>query len=157
MTSEPLKSVLVKKRFAASPERVFDAWLDPAMARRWLFTTADSEVVRCDIDPTVGGRFTIVDRREDGDIEHVGEYLEIDRPRRLVFSFAVPAYSPEYDRVTVEIVPAGSGCEVTLTNAMSPATFAEWGGRTQEGWTTILDSLDQLLGNAPTAGKEESK
>ena len=157
MTSEPLKSVLVKKRFAASPERVFDAWLDPAMARRWLFTTADSEVVRCDIDATVGGRFTIVDRREDGDIEHVGEYLEIDRPRRLVFSFAVPAYSPEYDRVTVEIVPAGSGCEVTLTNAMSPAIFVEWGEKTQEGWTTILDSLDRLLGNAPTAGKGVSK
>ena len=157
MTSEPLKKVSVKKRFAASPERVFDAWLDPATASRWLFTTADSEVVRCDIDALVGGRFTIVDRREDGDIEHVGEYLEIDRPRRLVFSFAVPAYSPEYDRVTVEIVPAGSGCELTLTNAMSSAMFAEWGEKTQEGWAMILASLDRILGNETTAGKGDGK
>jgi uncharacterized protein YndB with AHSA1/START domain len=152
MTSERLTSVVVRKRFTATPERVFDAWLDPDRARQWLFTTADSAVARCEIDARVGGRFTIVDRRSDGDIEHVGEYIEIDRPRRLVFSFAVPAYSSEYDRVTVVIVPTPEGCELTLTNEMSPANYSEWAEKTAEGWGTILGSLDRLLGD--TSNKE---
>ena len=145
MTSEPLKKVSVKKRFAASPERVFDAWLDPATARRWLFTTADSEVVRCDIDAIVGGRFTIVDHREDGDIEHVGEYLVIERPTRLVFTFAVPKFSALYDRVTVAIRPVDGGCELSLTNELDVEN-EEWREQTIEGWTMILNSLARELG-----------
>ena len=133
----------VKRRFDASPERVFDAWLDPGIARRWLFTTADSEIVRAEVDARVGGRFTFTDRRDDGEIEHVGEYLVIERPRRLVFTFAVPAFSPEYDRVEIDIVRLDKGCELTLTNAMSPAIYAEWGEKTREGWTMMLDSLAQ--------------
>ena len=133
----------VKRRFDASPERVFDAWLDPGIARRWLFTTADSEIVRAEVDARVGGRVTFPHRRDDGEIEHVGEYLVIERPRRLVFTFAVPAFSPEYDRVEIDIVRLDKGCELTLTNAMSPAIYAEWGEKTREGWTMMLDSLAQ--------------
>ena len=59
--------------------------------------------------------------------------------------------------MTVEIVPAGSGCELTLTNAMSSAMFAEWGEKTQEGWAMILASLDRILGNETTAGKGDGK
>ena len=149
MTSEPLKSVLVKKRFAASPERVFDAWLDPAMARRWLFTTAESEVVRCDIDATVGGRFTIVDRREDGDIEHVGEYLEIDRPRRLVFTFGVPQFDPTMTTVAIDIAPDGEGCVLSLHHT---DVTEEWRDGTIDGWTRILASLEPALEGRHAAG-----
>ena len=55
-------------------------------------------------------------------------------------------YSPEYDRVTVEIARLDNGCELTLTNAMSPEIYAEWGEKTQEGWTMILDALARELG-----------
>src|SRR5690606_11690423 len=97
-----------------------------AIARRFLFTAPGGEVVRCEIDARVGGRFTIVDRRDDpGDIEHVGEYLEIDRPRRLVFTFAVPQFDPTVTRVTVEIAPDGPGCILTLTHDDVPAEWVE--------------------------------
>jgi uncharacterized protein YndB with AHSA1/START domain len=133
--------VRVTRRFAASAERVFDAWLDPASARRWLFATEYGEMIRNEIDPRVGGRFTFTERRGSEDIEHTGEYLEIDRPRRLVFTFGVPAYSSEFAEIAVEIrpLPAGS-CELTLTQAMAPE-FAEYRDRTQDGWTKILNGL----------------
>ena len=137
--------VRVTRRFAASAERVFDAWLDPAMATRWLFRSPEGEPVSATMDARVGGRFTAVAHRADGDIEHVGEYRVIERPTRLVFTFAVPQFSPEYDLVTVEIRPLADGCELTLVNRMSPEIYAEWGDRTAEGWTDMLGRLAELL------------
>lgn len=138
-------SLQVKRRFDASPERVFDAWLDPETARRWIFSDADSEIVSAATDPRVGGSFSFVRRSRDGDLEHVGEYLEIDRPRRLVFTFAVPAISPEYDRVTIDIVRLDKGCELTLTSEMTPEIFAEWGEQTREGWMKMLAALAGVI------------
>lgn len=144
----PMKnpSVTVTHRFDAAPQRVFDAWLDPRIAAKWLFATSGGEMVRAEIDPRVGGRYSFVDRRDGQDVEHTGEYLVIERPALLVFTFAVPLYSPEYDHVTVEIRPLDGGCELTLTNEMSPEIFSEWGEKTQEGWNTLLDGLAAALG-----------
>jgi uncharacterized protein YndB with AHSA1/START domain len=139
-------TVVVVRRFDASPERVFDVWLDPEIARRWLFSTPGGEIVRAEVDPRVGGRFNFTDRRDGKEIEHVGEYLEIDRPSRLVFTFAVPKYSDEYDRVTIEIRRLDKGCELTLINEMSPQIYDEWGERTRSGWMTLLDGLASVLG-----------
>ncbi len=137
-----MAELTVTHRYFAPAERVFDAWLDPAIARRFLFTAPGGEVVRCDIDARPGGRFTIVDRRDGGDIEHVGGYLEIDRPRRLVFTFAVPQFDPTETTVTVEIEPDGDGCRLTLTHTAVPP---EWVDQDREGWTMILGALEAAL------------
>jgi uncharacterized protein YndB with AHSA1/START domain len=134
--------IVIKRAYAFSAERVFDAWLTPEITRRWLFTTADSEVVRCEIDARVGGRFEIVDRRDDGEIRHVGEYLEIDRPRRLVFTFGVPQFDPAMSRVEIDIVATASGCELTLTHHGVPQ---KWQAQTTQGWTTLLGNLEREI------------
>jgi uncharacterized protein YndB with AHSA1/START domain len=134
--------VRVTRRFEAAAERVFDAFLDPARARHFLFATPGGEMVRADIDPRVGGAFTFIDRRDGEDIEHVGTYLEIDRPRRLVFTFGVPRYDPRMTRVTIEIAPAGAGCTLTLIHENVPS---EWAEQTQAGWTKILDGLAKTV------------
>jgi uncharacterized protein YndB with AHSA1/START domain len=145
MTANDSKvTVRVSHRFAASPERVFDAWLDPRTAGKWLFATPTGQMTRVEIDARVGGRFSII-RKDGEEIEHTGKYLEIDRPRRLVFTFAVPKFSPEYTRVTVDIVPYGAECELILTHEGVLADYAE---RTPEGWRMILDSLERMLAAA---------
>jgi uncharacterized protein YndB with AHSA1/START domain len=140
-------TVRVTRRFAASAERVFDAWLDPVSARHWLFATETGEMVRYEIEPRVGGTFTFTDRRNGEDVEHTGKYLEIDRPRRLVFTFGIPAWSSEFAEVVVDIHPRPDGCELTLTQQMKPE-FAEYRDRTQDGWTMILNGLAKEIGSA---------
>src|SRR5260221_5227100 len=100
-----LVTVRVTRRFDAPPERVFDAWLDPETAAKFLFATPTGRMVRAEIDARVGGKFAFVDRRDGEDIEHIGEYLEITRPRRLAFAFAVPQFSSQRTTVSIDIVP----------------------------------------------------
>jgi uncharacterized protein YndB with AHSA1/START domain len=136
-------TVQVKHSYQASPERVFDAFLDPALARRFMFATPTGEMIRAEVDPRVGGRFTFTDRRPDmGDVEHVGEYVEIDRPRRLVFLFGVPQYDPAMTRVTIEITPNGPGSDLVLTHDGVLEQYAEG---TPKGWTMILGALAEAL------------
>jgi uncharacterized protein YndB with AHSA1/START domain len=138
-----MNELKVSHRYPFPPEKVFDAWLDPKTARRFLFATPDGEMVRADIDPRVGGRFAFVDRRpEHGDVLHEGEYLEIDRPRRLVFTFAVPQYDPGDTTVTLDFRPDSDGCVVTLSHA---GVLEDWVKQTIQGWTTILEALDRAL------------
>ena len=138
MSMENRRAVLVTHRFSASAERVFDAWLDPAKAGRFLFATPQGRMVRAEIDARVGGSFVFTDRRDGEDIEHRGTYLEIDRPRRLVFTFSVPKFSAEATRVAVDITPQDSGCELTLTHEGVLPDYAE---RTRSGWKMILETL----------------
>jgi uncharacterized protein YndB with AHSA1/START domain len=134
----------VVRRFEASPERVFDAWLQPATARRFLFATAAGEMQKVEIDARVGGGFVIVERRGEELAEHYGIYLEIDRPRRLVFAFSTEKPDPDGSLVTIDIVPHGSGCELTLTHRMAPE-WKDYAERTQAGWTNILEGLARVL------------
>lgn len=142
MTTDARVEFRMTRRFDASPERVFDAWLDPDKAGRFLFATPEGEMVRVEIDARVGGRYSILERRDGEDVEHIGEYLEIDRPRRLVFTLQVPLYSEEADRVTIEVAPAEGGSELTLIHEVSP----EWADQVEGGWTLILDGLGRVVG-----------
>ena len=136
-------TVVVSRRFEASPERVFDAWLDPARAAKFLFATPTGEIVKVEIDARLGGSFLVVDRRPDiGEAEHFGRYVEIDRPRRLAFDFALSKDMTDATRVTIDIRPVGEGCELTLTHEGVWQDYAE---RTEGGWTTILEGLAAAL------------
>jgi uncharacterized protein YndB with AHSA1/START domain len=147
LPTQPPVTVRVTRRFAASAERVFDAFLDPEKAGRFMFATATGQMVRAEVDPRVGGRYLFVDRRDGEDVEHFGEYLEIDRPRRLVFTFSVDRSSTDADRVAIDIAPLESGCELTLTHEMKPE-WADYAARTEEGWSNIVAGLARALGEA---------
>jgi uncharacterized protein YndB with AHSA1/START domain len=147
MAGESLVTLRVTRRFIAAPERVFDAWLDPDTAGKWLFAASTGRMVRVEIDARVGGKFAFVDRRDGEDVEHVGEYLEIDRPRRLVFTFAVPKYSAVVTRVTIDITPIEAGCDLTLTH---DGVLPDYASRTETGWTSILEALARILDRPST-------
>ncbi len=137
------ESLVVFHVFPFPAEKVFDAWLDPISAGRWLFATATGKMTKVEIDPRVGGTFTVIEQRGQESAEHHGTYLEIDRPRRLVFSFHT-SHSADPTRVTVEIAPTPGGCKLTLTHELDP-TWASFADLARKGWTGILDNLDSTL------------
>jgi uncharacterized protein YndB with AHSA1/START domain len=136
----------ITRRFDAPPERVFDAWVNPEMARKWLFKSKEVDAFerRVEIDARLGGSYFITNRHEGTELEAIGEYLEFNRPHRLVFTFAIPKLSPDSGRVMVEIVPDGTGCVLTLTHELP----AEWHRATEEGWNKMFDALADDLGQS---------
>lgn len=140
-------TVTVRRRFAAPAERVFDAWLDPEMIGQWMFgpNLREEEIVSLTVDPQVGGRFSFLVRRQGKELDHVGKYLEIDRPRRLVFTWGIAGFSVDETDVTIEIVPLDAGCELKLTHRKVWTDYAQ---RTEAGWTTMVGVLAKLLDEA---------
>jgi uncharacterized protein YndB with AHSA1/START domain len=146
--------VRVTHRYSASAERVFDAWLTPAQASRFLFRTRTGNVMQCEIVPEVGGGFTVTDRRPaaDGDesvfdVVHLGKYIEIERPRKLVFDFSVLSYGDEPTRVVVEVAPLGPmASELTLTHHMGSTEHARLIEEpSRKGWVSMLAIMEREL------------
>lgn len=142
-----LRAARVTQRYRATPRRVFDAWVDPDTAARWLFATAAHPAERVSIDARTGGSFSFVERRGRGEIEYAGEYLEILPPRRLVFTLSEPANGRT--RVSVEIVPVQSGSEVTVVHESLPA---EQTALIEGRWSGMLYGLGTLLRRPSRAG-----
>ena len=102
---EPRAAIRVARRFRASPRRVFDAWLDPAIAARWLFATATCPLAHAMIDARAGGSFHFLERRYGEDVNYRGEYTEVVPHRRLSFILATDRDRRLVTRVRVDVSP----------------------------------------------------
>lgn len=138
--------VRVERRLNAAPERVFDAWLDPVWIGRFMFGAhlRDEQVVSLTNEPRVGGQFHYRVNRQGTAIDHTGTYREIERPRRLVFTWGVDAEQGDLSLVTIDLAPDGDGCLLTLTHQIHP-DWADYAERTQQGWTKIVGDLAAAL------------
>jgi uncharacterized protein YndB with AHSA1/START domain len=136
----------VRRSFNHSADEVFDAFLTTDRVGQWMFGRAvrDEEIVRLSLDPKVGGSFSFVVRRQGKEIDHVGRFLEMDRPRRLVFTWGT-AEEKDDSVVLVEIGPKGRGSELTLTQEMSE-DWADAVKRNEGAWTKMLGALERSLG-----------
>jgi uncharacterized protein YndB with AHSA1/START domain len=136
MTTTPLRIVRV---LPATLEEVFDAWIDPGSLAVWMCPGSVQRAV-VDLDARVGGRFRVVMRGADGDYEHTGEYLVLDRPRTLVFTWVSSATEGRTTTVSVELRSSGPGqTELTLTHEGLPDDQAA--DRHRSGWGDILAKL----------------
>ena len=134
-------SLTVERRLAAAPERVFEAWLDPESLGRWLFATPDGVMERVEVDPRIGGRFLVAERRGEELAEHHGEYVALDRPRRIAFDFWT-SFSEQRTRVTITIEADGEGSLLSLRH---DGVWADYEERTEKGWAMILGNLAKTL------------
>lgn len=137
-----MSRVRVEKRFRHPPERVFDAFLDPARVGQWLYATPAGVMEHVRYEPRIGGRIEVFERRGDDLAEHHGRFLVIDRPHRIVFETG----HDDDPRVvvTVTLAPDGDGCRLVLEHEL-PADWADFVEGATRGWTMIVDSLERVM------------
>ena len=103
------ETLRIVRRFGVAPEAVFEALTVPEAMRVWW-----TEETAFDLDPRVGGRWTIERREGDQTFVAEGEYLEVEPPLRLRYTFGMPQFSLNWDTISVEIAPEGAGCVVVF-------------------------------------------
>lgn len=140
--NQPTCTVKVSREFQSTAESVFNAWLDPKQAGKFLFVTPTGVMKRVEIDARVGGKFCIIETRDGVDADHEGEYLEIERPHHLRFSFGGKPFPATY--VKLEISTIENACILKLIHE---GVWLEYETSVIHGWTSILENLALLLAN----------
>ena len=138
-----LNTVHLKRAFLAPPEVVFDAWVNEGIIHKWLFVGPESEIVSVHVDLKVRGKFSILELEKSNNeyIDHFGEYLEIKKPNRLVFTLSVPRHFSGESKVEIEILPNDNGSQLTLVQTGIPKDV------TEESWKKMLEQLKLTLEN----------
>jgi len=140
--NEEASKPLVVRRFVPAPrERVFDAWLDPARLARFMRPGRIGRAT-AEVDGRIGGRFRIVMFHPDRSTgtEHTGEYLLIDRPARLSFTWQSVNTDNRPTTVMIEFLVRDGGTEVVLTHSQLPPDQID---SHRKGWGTIVELLTQ--------------
>jgi len=137
-------TVTVRREIAAPAEDLFDAWLDAESLGTWLRPFGIRET-RAETDPREGGGFRIVMVDDESDIVHSGTYWEIDRPRRLVFTWSSPATRFRDSIVTVTFEPSSTTTVVEIHQVGLPDEDAQTAHR--GGWSDGLRLLDHTIHN----------
>ena len=138
--AEQVGSIVVQRTIGAPPDRVFEAFTRGDLLGRWMSPVGHAEV---EVDPTVGGSLRVVMVGDGRRIEHVGEFLEVQPPHRLVFTWQSDFTGGLPTRVTVELVSAGGATDLTLRHELLPQPAAS---SHASGWGSMLDRLAALVG-----------
>ena len=131
----------------ATPEEVWRAWTEPdAIAAWWHPRNTSTPRDEVEVDLRVGGqyRYTMVSDATGDRVVSGGVYLELDRPRRLVFTWGEPGADPKDTPViTVGLEPAESGTVMTFELR---GVHGEAGDEFfYDGWDEALDVLEEHL------------
>jgi uncharacterized protein YndB with AHSA1/START domain len=136
-------SLRITRIIKAERERVFDALTRASEMSSW-FVVDPSWSARATNELRVGGSYRIEMDRGDGTIfVAFGEYLEIDPPERLVFTWSSAIPAVQRSIVTIVLTVVGTATEVDLTHDLLPDT--DEGRAHAVGWQGSLDNLERFL------------
>jgi uncharacterized protein YndB with AHSA1/START domain len=98
------EEIRMTRVFDAPPELVYEAMTKPEHVREWWGRLGPGySVPVCEIDLRVGGRWKFVNRHPKGEVTFYGEYLELDPPRRCVFTEIFADFPDSPSVVTSEL------------------------------------------------------
>lgn len=151
LTTKPgADPIIVKGFFAASSQRVFQAWTDARVVMKW-FGRAPNSLLSASIDLRPGGAWKFLEAKDDrASYGFEGEYLEIEPEKRLVFTWTkvVEQFNGKREatpvsRVEVTFEASGSGTCVRVVHSSvhDHDTRTAFGG----GWTFGLNTMRDLL------------
>lgn len=145
MTGHPEHVLRIERTFDAPIDKVFEAWTREEVLRRWLHAGPEWETPTADVDLRVGGRIRIVMRDLDGaDHGATGEYLVIDPPNRLVFTWVWEHERMRRQLIELSFRERDGRTTVTMTNSAIPT--GDQLADQKRGWHLCYDNLERELG-----------
>ncbi|MEM5581891.1 SRPBCC domain-containing protein [Roseibium sp. AS2] len=149
-SSPGLEPIIVEGLFRAAPARVFRAFTEPEEVRCW-FVPKGGNLVSAEIDLKVGGRWRfVIERTGEKQIHFEGEYLAIDAPNRLEFSWRhVQEFAngerdaTDSSKVIVTFLEAGKATEVKLRHEAIKSEDARRG--VGGGWNGCFGRLADFV------------
>ena len=138
-------ALVIQRRIRASAERLFLAWTEPQQLRAWWgpspVTCSDAQV-----DLRVGGRYRIDNLLPNGEtLSIVGEFIEIERPSKLVYTWQTSHANLESSIVTVQFEPDGDATRVIIRHDQIPNIAIR--DEHERGWSGCLDGLARYMAN----------
>lgn len=140
----------LEHRFAAPRERVFEAWTNPDVLKRWWRAGETWDTPLAEVDPREGGAYRLSMRTDEGEVHTVfGEYREVSPPERLAFTWTWeegpgPAMiGSDNTLVVVEFHEEGEGTLVRLRH--SGFADDEIKGLHVHGWEAVLANLERSV------------
>ncbi len=140
------RSLEIQRIIKAPRDRVYAAWTDPAQLQQW-FGPDGVKTVRFSADPRVGGKYSwrLVNQENEEMTVH-GEYRELQPGRKIIFTWQWEdddAWKERSSTVTVELSDCEGGTLVRLSHQQLPSEASR--DRHNQGWTGVLDKLDNFL------------
>ena len=144
MTATETPTLRLERTFDAPVDAVFDAWTNPEVLRRWWGAHSSWRTAAAEVDLRVGGRYRLSMEDPDADQLHTvcGEYREVRRPERLVYSWAweeADGLLGHASTVTVDFIGDGQSTTVVLEHTRLPSVESRDAHRS--GWEGCLASL----------------
>lgn len=143
-TEDSTETLRIRRIIPATKERLFRAWTEPEQVTRWWTIGEGWRAEFAEIDLRVGGRFKVRNRPRAGEpILITGEFLEVEPPDKLVYTWRFEPTNSEESVITVEFNEMGDQTEVSITHER---LSREMGPSAAAGWESALESLAQFIG-----------
>jgi uncharacterized protein YndB with AHSA1/START domain len=136
--------VTVRRVLPAPPDVVYDEWLDPVGMIEWM-CPRPARAVKISLEPSVGGPLRI-DIEDSGSSLYVtGHYVELDRPRRLRFTWSCSDWTDPSVQSLVTVTLTDHGADETMMTIEHEQLPPEQAGDHQRGWDAIVVQLDEAF------------
>lgn len=145
-------TIVIERRYPASPERTFAAWADVAAKARWLGVPAGE----LELDFRVGGgerhRGTLPDGRV---YTYQAVYQDIVRPRRILYTYEMLLDDSRVSisLATAEFTPEHDGTRLVFTEQGAFLDGHEAPARRDMGMAGLLDALGEELQSEQMSGR----
>jgi uncharacterized protein YndB with AHSA1/START domain len=145
MPNDSTQALVIERVLPASPQQVFDAFLDPAKLVKWWGPQGFS-IIHCKVEAKVGGQWRI-GMQSPNSSEHwiQGVYQEINSPHRLVFTWVWEKSDQVSPETTVTITLVGNQQQTQLRLVHEPFATKEQHLGHEKGWLDSLQALSQML------------
>ena len=139
-------TVRVRRVMPATPDVVFNEWLDRESLQEWM-CPRPVRVLDVTVEPRVGGTVRLDIDDEGTRVLITGQFLTIDRPRLLRFTWSNSNWPDPTTESIVNVVFEAVGDDETLMSIehslLPPEEFQSFDG----GWTLTCEQLaDRLAG-----------